>query len=95
MGTKARSKVRLKRGDIVEVISGANKSQGQKKVTGKVMRVFRDNNRAIVEGVNLVKKHMRKSNDYPQGGIVEKEAPIHISNLKVVTRAARGKQTEE
>ena len=58
------------------------------------MRVYRDRNRAIVEGVNLVKKHIKKSQDYPQGGIVEKEAPIHISNLKLETRSARGKETE-
>ncbi len=91
-GTKKRGKVHLKRGDVVEVIAGDD-SAGNK--SGKVMRVFRDKNRAIVEGVNLVKKHMKKSQDYPQGGIVEKEAPIHISNLRVVTRVAGGRGEAE
>lgn len=95
MGTRARTgKVRLKRGDVVEVVAGAHRTQGDRKVTGKVMRVNRESDRAIVEGVNLVKKHMKKSQDYPQGGILEKEAPIHISNLKVVTRAAKGKEAD-
>ena len=83
MGNRARTgKVRLKRGDIVKAIAGED-ADGKK--TGKVMRVDTVRNRAVVEGFNLVKRHMRKSQDLPQGGIVEKEAPIHISNLKVVS----------
>ena len=85
MGDRARSgKVRLKRGDVVKAIAGAD-ADGKK--TGKGMSVDRVRNRAVVEGFNLVKKHMRKSQDLPQGGIVEKEAPLHISNLKVVSAA--------
>lgn len=82
-------KCRLHVGDMVRVIAGAHADRHR---TAKVMRVDRTKNRAIVEGVNLVKKHIRKSQDYPQGGIIDKEAPIHISNLQVVERAgARGK----
>ena len=75
-------KVKLKRGDIVKAISGAD---AQSSKTGKVLRVYHRENRALVEGMNLVKKHIKRNQDYPQGGIVEKEAAIHISNLKVIT----------
>ena len=75
-------KAKLKRGDIVKVIAGED---AQSSKTGKVLRVYHSQNRALVEGMNLVKKHIKRSQDYPQGGIVEKEAAIHISNLKVIT----------
>ena len=75
-------KVKLKRGDLVKAISGAD---AQSNKTGKVLRVYHRENRALVEGMNLVKKHIKRNQDYPQGGIVEKEAAIHISNLKVIT----------
>jgi large subunit ribosomal protein L24 len=52
--------------------------------TGKILKVFPDKSRAVVEGVNLIKKHQRPTKDLPQGGIVEKEGSIHISNLKVI-----------
>ena len=51
---------------------------------GKVLRILRDKNKAIVEGVNTVSKHEKPSAQNPQGGIVEKEAPIHISNLALL-----------
>lgn len=51
---------------------------------GKVLRILRDRNKAIVEGVNTVSKHEKPSAQNPQGGIVEKEAPIHISNLSLI-----------
>lgn len=88
MAEQGRSKFRLKRGDVVQVIAG-DEAAGNK--SGKVMRVLREKNRVVVEGVNLVKKHVKKSQDYPQGGIVEKEAPIHVSNLRLVTRGAGGR----
>ncbi len=56
-------------------------SKGQK---GKVLEVIREKDRAIVEGVNMVKKHTKPNAANPQGGIVEKEAPIHISNVMLV-----------
>jgi len=72
-------KLHIKKGDTVVVITGNNK--GQK---GRVLEVIKKADRAIVEGVNLVKKHTNPNADAPQGGIIEQEAPIHISNLMVV-----------
>jgi len=69
-------KTRLRKGDQVRVIAGEAKGQ-----RGRIMRVDRERGRAIVEGLNLVKRHLRKSPDRPQGGIVEIEAPIALSNL--------------
>jgi len=66
---------RIKKGDMVEAITGEDKGK-----TGKVLQVLGE--RALVEGLNFVKKHMRKTQDNPQGGVFEKEAPIHLSNLK-------------
>lgn len=68
----------VKKGDDVIVIAGADKGK-----SGKVIQVMPGKGRALVEGVNLVKKHMRKTQDNPQGGIVEMEAPIAISNVKL------------
>jgi large subunit ribosomal protein L24 len=78
-----RAKLKIKRGDVVKAITGASAHSGK---TGKVLVVDPVRQRAIVEGFNLVKKHMRKTQDNPEGGIVEIEAPIHISNLKVVQK---------
>ena len=72
-------KLHIKKGDTVVVITGVNK--GQK---GRVLEVIRKNHRAIVEGVNMIKKHTKPNTETPQGGIIEKEAPVHISNLMVV-----------
>ncbi len=72
-------KLKIKSGDTVTVISGDHKGS-----EGKVLRVDREKNKAIVEGVNMVKKHEKPSANNPQGGIVEKEAPIHISNLSLM-----------
>ena len=69
---------RIKKGLEVEVIAGDNK--GSK---GKILQVLREKNRVIVEGVNLIKKHERKTQDNPQGSIVERESSIHISNVKL------------
>jgi large subunit ribosomal protein L24 len=72
-------KLHIKKGDNVVVISG--ESKGQK---GRVLEVVRDKNRAIVEGVNMVSKHSKPNAQNPQGGIIKKEATIHISNLMLV-----------
>ena len=69
-------KLHIKKGDTVLVITG--NSKGQK---GKVLEVNRDKDRAIVEGVNMVKKHTKPNSKNPQGGILEQEASIHVSNL--------------
>ena len=72
-------KLHIKKGDIVCVIAGDNKGQ-----QGKVLKVEVSKQRAIVEGVNLVKKATKPNAKNPQGGIVEQEAPIHISNLQLL-----------
>ena len=74
-----RPKLHIKKGDTVKVIAGDNKGQ-----QGKVLEVIIDDNRAIVEGVNLVSKSTKPNAKSPQGGIVKQEAPIHISNLMLV-----------
>ncbi|WP_290696425.1 50S ribosomal protein L24 [Lacinutrix sp.] len=74
------TKLKIKSGDTVKVIAGDHKGS-----EGKVQKVFADKNKAIVEGVNMVKKHTKPSAQSPQGGIVEKEAPIQISNLSLLT----------
>ena len=75
----------IKKGDTVKILLGAYKGK-----TGKVLYVLPKRNRAIVESVNFVKRHSRPTQQNPQGGIVEKEASIHVSNLAVV---ADGKAT--
>jgi len=68
---------RIKKGDLVKVVTGDEKGK-----TGKVLQVLPGTERALVEGLNFAKKHMRKTQDNPKGGVFEKEASIHISNLK-------------
>jgi large subunit ribosomal protein L24 len=70
---------RLQKGDLVVVISG--KDKGKK---GKVMRLFKEENRVIVEGVNLVKRHMKPNPRMQQGGILEREQPLAASNVMLV-----------
>ena len=72
-------KIHIKKGDTVMVITG--ESKGQK---GRVLEVIRDKERALVEGINLVSKHTKPNAKAPQGGILKKEAPVHISNLMLV-----------
>jgi large subunit ribosomal protein L24 len=85
-------KLNIKKGDQVMVIAGEAKGQ-----QGKVLSVNRESMRAVVEGLNMVSKHAKPNAKNPQGGIVKKEAPIHISNLMLVdgkgvaTRIARQK----
>lgn len=73
------TKLHIKKGDSVRVIAGDSKDQ-----EGKVLSVDRTKNRAIVEGVNTVSKHTKPSTKSPQGGIVKKEASVHISNLMLI-----------
>jgi len=80
------TKYKIKSGDTVKVIAGDHKGS-----EGRVLKVLTDKNKAIVEGVNLGKKHMKPSAQSPQGGIVEKEAAIHISNLSLLT--SKGEET--
>ncbi len=72
-------KLHIKKGDRVQVISG--KFRGE---SGEVLQVIPETDRAIIEGINMVSKHTKPSQQYPDGGILEQEAPIHISNLMVI-----------
>ena len=73
------SKLHIKKGDTVYVNAGESKGK-----TGRVLRVFVKEQRAIVEGVNMVTKSTKPNAKNPQGGLVKKEAPLHISNLSLV-----------
>jgi large subunit ribosomal protein L24 len=85
-------KLHIKKGDTVKVIAGDDKSTPQRERTGKVLEVFPEKNRAIVEGINMVTKHEKPSAGKPEGGIKKVEAPVHISNLMLVDPAS-GKAT--
>ncbi|MDY4044010.1 MAG: 50S ribosomal protein L24 [Marinifilaceae bacterium] len=89
-------KFHIKKGDLVQVNAGEDKGK-----QGKVLAVLREEERAIVEGINMVSKHTKPNAAHPQGGIIKKEAPIHISNLNVVdpstgkpTRVGRRRNAE-
>ena len=85
-----RIKLHVRKGDNVEVISGNFRGS-----SGKVLEVIARKQRVLIEGVRLIKKHLKKSQDNPQGKIAEREGPIHISNVRVLERgeraAAKGK----
>ena len=77
--SRFRPKLHIKKNDQVVVIAGEDK--GKK---GRVLEVYPDKNRALVEGISIVSKHTRPTAQYPDGGIVKKEAPVHVSNLMVL-----------
>jgi large subunit ribosomal protein L24 len=72
---------KIRKGDIIKVISGSYKGK-----TGKVIKTSLNKNRILVEGINIVKKHMKPSQESPQGGIIEKEMSIHISNIMLTIK---------
>lgn len=76
--------MKIKVGDNVRVITGSNKGK-----EGKVLNVLRKDNRVVVDGVNIVKKHVKPNRTNESGGILEVEAPIHISNVKVLTKETK------
>ena len=71
--------MKIKKGDTVQVTTGNDAGK-----TGRVIKVYLDKDRVVVEGVSIVKKHARPTQDNPQGGIIEKESSIHISNIMLV-----------
>jgi large subunit ribosomal protein L24 len=76
-----RIKCHVKKGDHVEVISGNFRGS-----SGRILAVFPGKQRVVVEGVRIIKKHLRKSQDNPSGKIAEREGPVHISNVKLIER---------
>lgn len=72
-------KLKIKKGDVVKVITGSSKGK-----EGKVLEVFPEKSRVLVEGVNIISKHTKPNTAHPQGGIIKKEAPIHISNVMML-----------
>ncbi len=76
--------MKIAKNDIVEVISGTNK--GRK---GKVLKAYPDKNRLVVEGINLQKRHTKPRSQQDPGGIIEKEGPIHVSNVKLLEKGSR------
>ena len=83
----SRENFHVKKGDTVEVTTG-----NQKGATGKILQVLPKKRQVLIEGVRLIKKHQRKSQDNPQGRIVEREGPIHISNVKIAEKAEKPKK---
>lgn len=81
-------KFHIRKGDTVMVIAGDSKGQ-----QGRILKVDVDKDTAIVEGVNMMAKHSRPSTQNPKGGIIHKEAPIHISNLKVIDSSGKPTRT--
>jgi large subunit ribosomal protein L24 len=77
----SRQKSHVKKGDQVEIITGNHKG-----AAGKVIEVLRKKNQVLIEGVRMIKKHVRKSQEHPQGQIVEREGPVHISNVKLIEK---------
>jgi len=79
-----RIKCHVKKGDQVEIISGNFRGS-----SGRILAVFPAKQRVVVEGVRIIKKHLRKSQDNPSGKIAEREGPIHISNVKLIERETK------
>ena len=77
--------MKIKKGDTVQIISGNEAGK-----SGRIIKIFRTKNKIVVEGLNMVKKHARPTQENPQGGIIQKEAAIHISNVMFI---ADGKPT--
>ena len=71
--------MKIRKDDMVKIITGKDKGK-----TGRIIKVFPSKNRVVVEGLNLIKKHQRPTQENQQGGIVEKESSIHISNVMII-----------
>jgi large subunit ribosomal protein L24 len=85
-----RIKCHVKKGDHVEVISGNYRGS-----SGRILAVLPAKQRVVVEGVRIIKKHLRKSQDNPSGKIAEREGPIHISNVRLLEREKSEKETKK
>jgi len=83
-----RIKFHVKKGDNVEVISGNFRGS-----SGKILQVLPKKQRVLIEGVRIIKKHLRKSQDNPSGKIAEREGPIHISNVRLIGKTEKKEKT--
>jgi large subunit ribosomal protein L24 len=83
----SRIKFHVKKGDQVEVITGNFRGS-----SGKVLEVLPKKQRVLIEGVRLIKKHLKKSQDNPNGKIAEREGPVHISNVKLIEREKKAEK---
>lgn len=77
MMSPQKNKMHVRAGDLVKVVSGNHRG-----AQGKILRVIREKNQVIIENVRMIKKHLGRSQDRPQGEIIEREGPIHVSNVK-------------
>jgi large subunit ribosomal protein L24 len=84
----SKSRFHVKKGDNVQVITGNHKG-----AIGKILQVFPTKQQVLIEGVRMIKKHTRKSQDNPQGAIIQREGPIHVSNVKKVEEAEATSKT--
>jgi large subunit ribosomal protein L24 len=87
----SRPRFHVKKGDNVQVISGNYRGS-----SGKILQVLPKKQRVLIEGVRIIKRHLRKSQDNPQGKIAEREGPIHISNVRLIEKSEKkGKGSKE
>jgi large subunit ribosomal protein L24 len=84
-----KQKLHVRRADTVQVTTGNHKG-----AQGKILQVVRKKQQVIIEGVRMIKKHVRRSQQYPNGGIIEREGPIHISNVKLIERPKEEKPSK-
>ena len=83
-------KFHIKKNDVVVVIAGAHKGK-----SGKVLEILAEKQRAVVEGVAMIKRHLKKSQENPQGGIAEREGTVHVSNLMLLARYEASKRAKK
>jgi large subunit ribosomal protein L24 len=84
------NKTHVHAGDLVKVISGNHRGS-----EGKILQVNRAKHQVVIEGVRMIKKHVKRSQEQPNGAIIEREGPIHISNVKLLEKAARDGATSK
>jgi large subunit ribosomal protein L24 len=84
MSAASISKTHVHAGDTVKVLSGNHRGS-----EGKILQVIRAKNQVLIEGVRMIKKHVKRSQDQPNGAIIEREGPIHISNVRLLVKGAR------
>ena len=86
----SKPQLHVRSGDIVQVTSGNHKG-----ASGKIRQIIPGKNQVIIEGVRMIKNHQRKTQDQPNGAIIEREGPLHISNVKLVEKAASDKPSKK